>query len=323
MYVDFLNAGVTPRFFLSEKTYFLSKSIAFIRLVLHLLRTKNVVLETYLPQSAILGLIVKILRPDNFFLIVNRRSQIVYRKRKFLLGFIDSVASRKADQLTVNSKEIIKEYSAKDGVPIQNILFLPNFLGDSRSTLKTSKIEENAEIRVYCVANHSPIKGVGYLLDAYMKIDQSKFPSKLVLIGTGKETEKLRQIANAHKSKRIQFFENLTTDQIFFQPNSIFVLPSLSEGTSNALMDAMHSGLACVATSVGGTPDLMGDCGILVQPANSEDLKAAIEFLVINPEKRRELGTRARLKIIETQERENPLGIRLELYKKASSTFSG
>jgi glycosyltransferase involved in cell wall biosynthesis len=154
-----------------------------------------------------------------------------------------------------------------------------------------------------------------------MKIDQSIFPSKLVLIGTGKETDKLRQIAKKHNSDTIEFFENLTTNQIFFAPDSIFVLPSLSEGTSNALMEAMHNGLACVATSVGGTPDLMGDCGILVPPANSKDLKFAIEHLLMNTEKRRQLGARARKKIIESQELESPLDVRFDLYKKARLTF--
>jgi glycosyltransferase involved in cell wall biosynthesis len=219
LYLDFLNAGITPRVFSKGKAGVLRKFLAIIRLVLHLLRTNNVVLETYLPQSAILGLFVKILRPNNFFLIVNRRSQIVYRKRKFLLGFLDRVASRKADQLTVNSKGIIKEYSSKDGVPIEDILYLPNFLNDTKLTYNTANSEENTETRIYCVANHSPIKGVGYLLDAFMKIDQSQYPSKLVLIGTGEETAKLRQIAKSCKSESIQFFENLTTNQIFFNPD--------------------------------------------------------------------------------------------------------
>ncbi len=321
MYQDFLNAGITPRVFLNKRVCKLSKVLAIIRLLSRLLRTKNVVLETYLPQSAILGLIAKVLRPKNFFFIVNRRSQIVYRKRKFLFAFLDRVASKKADQLTVNSKGIIEEYSARDGVAIADILYLPNFLGDCRLTFDTLSGKEDTETRIYCVANHSPIKGVGYLLDAFMKIDQSKYPSKLVLIGTGKETERLRQNAKAHKSEKIQFFENLTTNEIFYHPYSIFVLPSLSEGTSNALMEAMHNGLACVATSVGGTPDLMGDCGILVQPANSNDLKNAIEYLLLNTEKRRELGDRARKKIIESHKGELSLDIRLELYKKARSTF--
>jgi L-malate glycosyltransferase len=321
MYLNFLNVGITPRVFLKEKAGVLRKFLAITRLVLYLLRTKNVVLETYLPQSAILGLFVKILRPSNFFLVVNRRSQIIYRRRKFLLGFLDRVASKKADQLTVNSKGIIKEYSSKDGVPIEDILYLPNFLNDTRLTDNTSNSEENTKTRIYCVANHSPIKGVGYLLDAFMKIDQSQYPSKLVLIGTGEETAKLRQIAKVHKSNTIHFFENLTTNQISFTPDSIFVLPSLSEGTSNALMEAMHNGLACVATSVGGTPDLMGDCGILVPPANSNDLKVALEYLLMNTEKRREIGARAHKRIIESQEREDPLGVRLELYRKARLAF--
>jgi hypothetical protein len=65
----------------------------------------------------------------------------------------------------------------------------------------------------------------------------------------------------------------------------------------------------------------MGDCGILVPAANSEDLRVAIEHLLKNTEKRRELGVRARKKIIESQELEDSLGVRLEIYKKAELAF--
>jgi glycosyltransferase involved in cell wall biosynthesis len=319
MYEDFLSTGITPRVFLVKGARKFSKFFAIFRLLFYLVRTKTVILDTYLPQSAILGLIVKSLRPKDFFLIVNRRSQIIYRRHRSISAFLDKLASRNADQLTVNSRQGIEEYSIKDGVPVANIIYVPNFLSPNEPNYDISYDTGNNETTIYCVANHSPIKGIGYLLEAFIKINQSKHPSRLVLIGRGVETKKLRQVANKHSPERIQFFENLSVNEIHFLNNSIFVLPSLSEGTSNALMEAMVSGLACIATSVGGSPDLLSGCGILVPPANSDELKIAIEDFIANPEKRREYGIRARERIIESQKKENPLRIRLELYKEASS----
>ena len=94
----------------------------------------------------------------------------------------------------------------------------------------------------------------------------------------------------------------------------LFVLPSRTEGLSNALLEAMSYGLPCIATKVGGNIELMGEDedkmigsgnfvvaknGLLVNPDDVEGLSQAMLYLIRNGMKREELGNQARLSIQE------------------------
>ena len=81
----------------------------------------------------------------------------------------------------------------------------------------------------------------------------------------------------------------------------IFVLPSYSEGLSNALMEAMSSGCACIASDVGGNRFLIqnGVSGLLFPVADREALVSHMRRLIEDPAKRRTLGQAARTRIEE------------------------
>lgn len=75
-----------------------------------------------------------------------------------------------------------------------------------------------------------------------------------------------------------------------------FVLPSISEGISNTILEAMASGLPVIATAVGGTPELIaqGESGLLVPPSNPAELAKALIKLAENPEQARTMGKHGR-----------------------------
>lgn len=81
----------------------------------------------------------------------------------------------------------------------------------------------------------------------------------------------------------------------------IFVMPSYSEGLSNAIMEAMASGCGCVVSDVGGNRFLIqnGVSGFLFPPGDREALKAHVRRLIEDPIKRRMLGEAARKRIEE------------------------
>ena len=79
----------------------------------------------------------------------------------------------------------------------------------------------------------------------------------------------------------------------------IFVLPSLAEGISNTILEAMASGLPVVATHVGGNPELIveGQTGTLVPPANPDAMADALQRYIEDAALRREHGAQGRQRI--------------------------
>ena len=75
----------------------------------------------------------------------------------------------------------------------------------------------------------------------------------------------------------------------------MFVLPSLAEGTPNAVIEAMAAGLPVITTEVGGLPDLVTpETGILVPPGDATALAAAMRRLASDPALRASMGRAAR-----------------------------
>jgi glycosyltransferase involved in cell wall biosynthesis len=81
---------------------------------------------------------------------------------------------------------------------------------------------------------------------------------------------------------------------------SVFILPSLVEGMSMALLEAMAAGRAIVATRVGGNIDLIqdGENGLLVSPGEPEEMAHAALRLLRNPQWAGQLGRAARIAVM-------------------------
>ncbi len=80
---------------------------------------------------------------------------------------------------------------------------------------------------------------------------------------------------------------------------AVSVLPSLSEGLSNSVLESMAAGVPVVATRVGGTPEAIEDgvSGFLVPPRDPAALAEAIAALLERPELARRLGEAARSRV--------------------------
>jgi glycosyltransferase involved in cell wall biosynthesis len=75
----------------------------------------------------------------------------------------------------------------------------------------------------------------------------------------------------------------------------LFVFPSLKEGMGIALVEAMSMGLATVATSVGGIPEVITpECGLLVPPSSPDELANAVRDLLLDTPRREAMGAQAK-----------------------------
>ena len=131
------------------------------------------------------------------------------------------------------------------------------------------------------VCSLRPEKGLPTLLHAFTLL-QPQYPgARLLLVGGGPLEAELQQLANdlgiAHNTRFVPTQSNVAD---WLRQIDIFVLPSLSEALSNALMEAMACGCACVASNVGGNPELLGDGrGLLFESGDVHQLLQHVQAL--------------------------------------------
>jgi glycosyltransferase involved in cell wall biosynthesis len=94
----------------------------------------------------------------------------------------------------------------------------------------------------------------------------------------------------------VRFEGNVKDVAPYLRASDIFVLPSSTEGLSNALLEAMASGLASIATSVGGATDLIetGKNGILISPDDLQVLLSALLTVLSDSDLRAQFGVKGR-----------------------------
>ncbi len=166
-----------------------------------------------------------------------------------------------------------------------------------------------------------PIKDHRTLFQAADLLLTFGVPVQLVVVGDGAERKALEADMKTRNLLATQtVFVGETTDTVS-QLNSfdVFVLPSLAEGMSNALLEAMSVGVPCVATRVGGNPELVeeGSSGLLFEPGDATRLAAHLKSLALNPQYRHDLGGNARRRAEERFSLHRMLSNYTQLYEEA------
>jgi len=146
------------------------------------------------------------------------------------------------------------------------------------------------DVAIGAVGRLVPVKGLAFLVEAFAEIAPSHPSLSLHLIGDGPLRGELETLAAGRGvGGRVRFHGEQDEPRRFLPAFDIFVLPSLSEGLPNALLEAMACGLPCVASKVGGIPEIGPDAGVeYVAPGDARALARAIDALV------RDAGRRAR-----------------------------
>jgi glycosyltransferase involved in cell wall biosynthesis len=147
--------------------------------------------------------------------------------------------------------------------------------------------EVDGYIRILCVSRMTPRKGIRYLIQAMQIILRKDATRKLELwiVGEGDELQSLKRSAtDLGVAKNVKFFGRVEHNKLLFyyQLADIFCLPSLNEGMSNALLEALASGLPLVATVTGGTEELVrdGENGFFIKQHSAVDIAEKLEILM-------------------------------------------
>ncbi len=113
--------------------------------------------------------------------------------------------------------------------------------------------------RVMFTGRLHPQKNLPLLLSAWTEIVRSS-PANLILIGPGPDRRQLTELAGSMGiADRVQFVGAVDNPADYLRAADVFVLPSVAEGMSNSLLEAMATALPCVVSGIGGNTDLVGD----------------------------------------------------------------
>ena len=153
-------------------------------------------------------------------------------------------------------------------------------------------------------------KGLPYLLKAFQQIRRGR-RSSLLLVGDLREAE--REIQNRYLSRfgsqdiHVTGFVPHESIGSYLSRMDVFVIPSLSEGCPNVLLEAMAAARPIVATRTGAIPEIIrdGENGLLVDAGDAAQIAAAVLYLLNHPEEAEKMGRAAHRKIDDfSEERE-------------------
>jgi len=195
------------------------------------------------------------------------KREIIYKNASHLFGYIWNAAP---DYSQYNKEEIRKQV---------------------RKYLKIN----DRDIVVITVSRISKDKGLDYFVDAIKEINTNN-NIKFLIVGDGPYLNVVKEnLADEIMKGDVVLIGKSDKVPELLLSSDIFVFPSLHENLSNALLEACAASLPCIATNVGGNPEVIihDQTGILIDPYNSMQLKEAIETLVESERLRSEYGRRA------------------------------
>jgi glycosyltransferase involved in cell wall biosynthesis len=171
-------------------------------------------------------------------------------------------------------------------------------------TLVRSQLGLGADARLIAmVGTLKEVKGHHYMVEAMTSIVPQYPDVHALFIGDGPLKRELQaQVEKVSLNTHIHFLGNRSDVPELLAASDFFALPSLWEGLSMALLEAMTTGLPIVASEVSGTVGAItpNETGLLVPPGNSQQLAEAIEQLLTNPKQAQAMGAAAR-RLVETE----------------------
>ena len=205
---------------------------------------------------------------------------------------LDRLSLPKADRVATVCQAFARELAKSTKIPEEKIFVQHNAI---RPQPKPSDAEVSELKRHLGMAEHDRLiisigrlskeKAHGVLIEAFRLLctTNPNLSCRLVIVGDGPERASLETAARASgQNDRITFAGQVSNVQPFYAAADVFVLPSLSEGSPNVLLEAMAAEVPIVATAVGGVTEIVSneESSLLVPPKNPPALAAAIDRLL-------------------------------------------
>jgi glycosyltransferase involved in cell wall biosynthesis len=227
---------------------------------------------------------------------------------------------RLADRVLVNA-EAIRSWLVAEGYDSGKIVVIRNGIDLGRFTGRKGGARIRGELGipagaplVAVLSRLDQLKGHEYFLEAAAEVARRVPDARFLVIGD-RMTVRAGEVVSEHTYRagleeyarrlglenRVAFTGFRLDVPELLSEIAVSVLPTLSEGLSNTILESMAAGVPVVATAVGGNPEAVehGVTGLLVPPRDARELAGAIASLLENPDLARTLGEAARRRVAE------------------------
>jgi glycosyltransferase involved in cell wall biosynthesis len=294
--------GSKLKVFRVKRIYGLSGLIQGIRFYRFLKDEKISIVQTYHFGSDIWGTVIAHLAGIRA-IVSNRRDMGFWRKDLHVQAY--RMVNRRVKRIIVNARSIKDMVVKTEGVMPEKIDVIYNgveFENAQTADVPREDLGLNSDDIVLAhVANLKAVKGHVYLFEALRAILKKQTNIKLLLIGEDMFNGSLQKKAeDLGIANHMAFLGKRQDVGALLRIADICVLPSLSEGLSNAILEYMVASKPVVATNVGGNPELVDDgvTGFLVPKEDAPGLADALLKLIDDRDLRITMGAQGRQKAV-------------------------
>jgi glycosyltransferase involved in cell wall biosynthesis len=189
-------------------------------------------------------------------------------------------------------------------IPASKVQYLPFGIDTDLFFPATADKNKSREtIEIFSNRGFFSVYDTGTLVQGFAQAYEQEPRLRLKLKGEGPEKQSIRNLVDClGLADKISFGKKTDYSEVplDYRQADIFVTTSRSDGTPVSILEAMASGLPCVATSVGGIPEWIENnrTGLLIEPESPKQLAEAILELATDPSRRELIGTAAREVIV-------------------------
>ena len=204
-------------------------------------------------------------------------------KRFFLKRVLKSAA--KIICLSEPQKKLI---AAKYALPLESIVVVPN--GMAETYFIGEKTKENTVPHLLFVGRLAAQKNLAVLVEAVSHMHTSVF---LDIVGEGELREDIEALIQKYELQNVKLHGRKAGKELIelYKSADIFVLPSLKEGLSLAMLEALAAGLPVVVSDSPEIRQILDECGILIQDPTATNYAKALDSALSNKDTLRKLST--------------------------------
>lgn len=223
--------------------------------------------------------------------------------RSALRSILDKSTQNLVTRYVATCQAVAQVMQERENIPLHKIEIIPNGI-EIEPPHRSGKPDEwpvpKGHLGIVHAGRFAPGKGQVDLIKALSLLPPATPPVHLVMFGEGELQPKAIQAAQEYGLAQKVSFAGLRPDFRDWLPHfDLFVLPSLWEGVSFALLEAMAAGLPVIGTRAGGTPEVIleNETGLLVPPGDPQDLARAIHQMAAETELRQRMGIAGRRRV--------------------------